>query len=82
MKFNYFTCCDDGDGAIVMDVCGGKPAMLAAATGDNVTFSIVVSPEPDPMFELLDRLLRVNARNCFSSATAAAIKLAKSSRCD
>lgn len=57
--------------------------MLAAATGDSVTFSIVVSPEPAPRLELLDRLLRDNARNCFSSAAAAAaIKLAKSSRCD
>ena len=33
----------DDDGAIVIDVCGGKPAMLAAATGESVTFSMVVS---------------------------------------
>lgn len=69
-----------------MDVCGGNPAMLAAATGESVTFSMVVSLDV-PAFklaeaELLDRLARVNARICLSSAAAAAIKLAKLSRCD
>lgn len=31
------------DGAIVIVVCGGSEAMLAAATGVSVTFSMVVS---------------------------------------
>lgn len=67
----------------VMDVCGGNPAMLAAATGESVTLSIVVSV-PAVRLELLEleRLLRVNALNCFSSAATAAIRLAvNSSRC-
>lgn len=34
-------------GAIVMVVCGGSEAMLAAATGVSVTFSIVVSLRRD-----------------------------------
>lgn len=69
----------------MIDVCGGSPAMLAAATGDRVTFSMVVSFEVPALilaaFEL-DRLARVNALYCFSSAAAAAIKLAKPSRLD
>lgn len=67
----------------VIDVCGGNPAILAAATGESVTLSM---PESAPAFKLelfeLERLLRVSPRICFSSAATAAIKLAViSSRC-
>lgn len=86
LKLTLSCCCKDGDGARVIDVCGGRPAMLAAATGESVTFSMVVSFDV-PVFrlaavELLDRLARVNALNCFSSATAAAMRFARPSRCD
>lgn len=75
---------DNDDGAIVMDVCGGRPAILAAATGDKVTFSIVVSFVlalellPAPELRLRDDI----ERKCLSSpdaAAAAAIKCANSS---
>lgn len=56
--------------------------MLAAATGESVTLSMVVSGAFKLELFELERLLRVNARSCFSSAATAAIRLAvTSSRC-